>query len=526
MGVWLVGEGHIIPHAVVLEWLVQVENFSFSTIQQGIDRINTDAGRFRRHRVTIAAVNVVTRDYSIVGSERAHALAFGLADATWYVTPVPREEMRSLMQRRDGPALRDTALWFGLLGGFGYLAHLSFGTWWMIAAFFVYATLYASVSDSRWHECAHRTAFKTDWLNDVVYYVASFMVWREGVSWRWSHVRHHSDTIIVGRDPEIAFQRPMTLRKPLLEFFGLASNPGETMKILGNAVGRLSPDELDYVPRSEWHKVVLSSRIYVAIWVTVVGFAIGVRSIEPLLLIGGPSFFGKWLLVAYGITQHAGLAEDSLDHRLNSRSVRMNRLHRYLYWNMNFHIEHHMFPTVPFHALPALHEAVKADYPPMISGFRSAYAEIFAVYRRQKKEPNYFLDRSSLLPTQSGQRSTSTGTNTSGASEAGWIDAGPASALVTDDVIRFDDDDRTYAIYRLGNGEVRATDGRCTHADVHLCDGLVRDGIIECPKHNGRFDITTGKAVGRPAKIDLTVYEVREQNGRIELRLNKRTGPV
>ena len=82
------------------------------------------------------------------------------------------------------------------------------GGWWAILPFLVYGALYASTSDSRWHESGHGTAFKTDWMNNVLYEIASFMVLRESTRWRWSHARHHSDTIIVGRDPEIAVTRP------------------------------------------------------------------------------------------------------------------------------------------------------------------------------------------------------------------------------------------------------------------------------------------------------------------------------
>ena len=63
--------------------------------------------------------------------------------------------------------------------------------------------------------------------------------------------------------------------------------------------------------------------------------------------------YGAWLHVLTGLTQHAGLAEDVLDHRLNSRTVYMNPVFRFIYWNMNYHVEHHMFPMVPYHALPA-----------------------------------------------------------------------------------------------------------------------------------------------------------------------------
>jgi Na+-transporting NADH:ubiquinone oxidoreductase subunit F len=463
------------------------------------------------------------RDYSIVGPERQFAFEHNLVDATWHTTSIEREKLRSLMERRNGPAIRDTLLWFALLGGTGYLAHRAWGTWWMLPTFFVYGTLYGSVSDSRWHECGHRTAFKTAWMNDSVYFIASFMVWREAVSWRWSHIRHHSDTIIVGRDPEIAFQRPIKARVPLKELLGLSSNPGETKKILLNVVGRFTADELDYLPESEHRKVIRTARIYVAVWVAVVILSGAVRSVEPLMFVLLPSFYGKWLLVAYGITQHAGLAEDSLDHRLNSRSLRMNRLHRYLYWNMNFHTEHHMFPSVPFHALPALSEATKADFPPQYSGFREAYREIWSIYQRQKTEPKYFVDRSPLLPRSGNAVRTHTSPTDATVqpmSTDGWIRAANSSDLVNDDVIRFDHGDDTFAIYRLGDGRVRATAGLCTHAKVHLCDGAVRDGQIECPKHHGCFDVETGKAMSRPVTVDLRVHETREVNGQIEIRLS------
>ena len=242
-------------------------------------------------------MNSVLRDYSIVGPERRAAFESGLVDAQWYTSPIEREKLRLLMERRNGPAIRDTLLWFALLGGSGYLAHRSWGSWWMLPAFFVYGTLYGSVSDSRWHECGHRTAFKTAWMNDAVYFLASFMVWREAVSWRWSHIRHHSDTIIVGRDPEIAFQRPMKARAPLKEFLGLTSNPGETKKILLNVIGRFTPDELDYLPESEHGSVIRTARVYVAVWLGVFGLCLVLRTLEPLMFVVLPSFYGKWLLV-------------------------------------------------------------------------------------------------------------------------------------------------------------------------------------------------------------------------------------
>jgi 3-phenylpropionate/trans-cinnamate dioxygenase ferredoxin subunit len=83
----------------------------------------------------------------------------------------------------------------------------------------------------------------------------------------------------------------------------------------------------------------------------------------------------------------------------------------------------------------------------------------------------------------------------------GWIEACDAGDIEEEDVIRFDHGSRTFAIYRLEDGYY-ATDGLCTHEQVHLADGLVMDGIIECPKHNGRFDIQSGAAKGAPVCVN------------------------
>ena len=125
-----------------------------------------------------------------------------------------------------------------------------------------------------------------------------------------------------------------------------------------------------------------------------IGLAIYYRSILPLMFIGLPNFYGAWLMPIYGHTQHAGLAENVLDHRLNCRTVYMNPINRYLYWNMNYHVEHHMFPLVPYHALPRLHELVKADMPDALCrasgqpGARSLPAVL-----RQVKDPAYHVKR-------------------------------------------------------------------------------------------------------------------------------------
>ena len=98
---------------------------------------------------------------------------------------------------------------------------------------------------------------------------------------------------------------------------------------------------------------------------------------------------------------------------------------------------------------------------------------------------------------------------------AEWIDACGTDDVDEEDVIRFDHGGRTFAIFRSPEDAFFATDGLCTHERVHLADGLVMDDIIECPKHNGRFNYKTGQAKGAPVCVDLRVYAVKVEAGRV-----------
>ncbi len=100
-----------------------------------------------------------------------------------------------------------------------------------------------------------------------------------------------------------------------------------------------------------------------------------------------------------------------------------------------------------------------------------------------------------------------------------WIDACARDDVDLEDVIRFDHGGRTYAIYRSPEDEFFATDGLCTHEQVHLADGLVMDHLVECPKHNGQFDYTTGAARRAPVCVNLATYPVRVEGDRVLIAL-------
>lgn len=458
-------------------------------------------------------------DYSLVGRDTQVAIETGLAEASWHLSPVSPEAMQKLLERRDGPALRDTVIWFALIVGSGACGAWLWGSWWAVIPFAMYGVLFSSTSDSRWHESGHGTAFKTDWLNNALYEVASFMVLRESVPWRWSHARHHSDTIIVGRDPEIAVPRPPNVPLMISKFFGLKQIPAYFRQVLLHSVGRLMPAEKTYIPESEYGKVIWRARIYLLIWAAVLASAILTRSILPLMYVGLPTVYGSWLMVVYGMTQHAGLAENVLDHRLNCRTVSMDPVHRYLYWNMNYHVEHHMYPLVPYYNLPALHALIKQDCPPAYKGIIDAWREIVPAVLRQVKDPTYFVKRELPTPTRLGGTEIPVLT-AKGQVVNGWVEVCVGGFLKPERVIRFDHGGRTYAIYRTAEGNLFATDGMCTHGKTHLASGLLKGRLIECPKHNGRFDITDGSPQRAPARTPLATYAVRERDGKIFLELS------
>jgi len=107
----------------------------------------------------------------------------------------------------------------------------------------------------------------------------------------------------------------------------------------------------------------------------------------------------------------------------------------------------------------------------------------------------------------------------SDADDIEWVDVCAVGDVESDDVARFDRGEATYAIYRTEDERWFATDGLCTHQQVHLADGLLMDGVIECPKHNGRFDVASGEALGAPVCENLATYPVRVEGDRVWLGL-------
>jgi MocE subfamily Rieske [2Fe-2S] domain protein len=164
--------------------------------------------------------------------------------------------------------------------------------------------------------------------------------------------------------------------------------------------------------------------------------------------------------------------------------------------------------------------------PTPYDGLQEAYREIIPALIRQSKDPSYFIQRQ--LPAPVNRADVSAGSQViSGAGKPiveGWIEVCDVSLLQREDVLRFDHDNKTYAIYRTTADTFHATDGVCSHSNAHLADGFVKGTIIECAKHNGRFDIRDGSPQRLPVCVGIKTYTVRETHGKLQLDLNSAGG--
>ena len=451
-------------------------------------------------------------------------MAAGFDNADWYQAPIDPQRLQVLMARRNARPAVDAVLWALLLVGFGMLAFLSLGTWWAIPAFAAFGTLWGSSADSRWHESGHGTVFRTPWANDVMYNVAAFMMLREPTLWRWQHVRHHSYTQVVGLDPEVTIKRPTSFAYIVVRYLNLVNGPKMLWKILVHASGHCESYTQVVVPGDQFRRVVWEARVFVLLLAGAVGAAIALGTIEPLLFVGLPSFYGAWFMWFCAVTQHAGLRENVLDHRLSTRTVYMCPVYRFLY------LEHELprrAPHVPVGPVLQPAGAARGDQGLPAAAVEvdlEAYREILHAVRMQQKDTTWEIERGWEPPVgTSGVGGAARPVKV--AQGPGEIELGSAGMLSPGNLAPVDIDGRHYVLCRMLDGTYAFFDGLCTHASTRLADGYLDDCVIECPKHNARFDVRTGAAVRLPAQKPLRTYPVTERDGRLLVHMQESEEP-
>jgi fatty acid desaturase len=219
----------------------------------------------------------------------------------------------------------------------------------------------------------------------------------EGFRWRWSHTFHHSNTLQTkdNYDHEIQISRPTDLIAFFLNFIPFSDLlfPHRLIKfeVLKHSVGFFSPVIEISAPLKEKKKILWNSRFYVFIWLGIIFFSIYFETILPILYLLLPNYYGKpiWFLV--NVTQHLGAALDKKDHRECTHSLSINPIFSFLYWHMEYHLEHHMFPMVPSYNLKKLHNLIKDQLPKPFPSLFSFYRQILPIVIKQARDPSIYF---------------------------------------------------------------------------------------------------------------------------------------
>ena len=279
-----------------------------------------------------------------------------------------RHQVKQLMKRSDRPGLIWLGGWIALLLASGSLLYLAEGSPWFIPMMIVYGSFLSLPAYALSHECAHGTAFRSRWLNESLLWISSILYFEEPCYRRYAHARHHTYTWINGLDAQMPFATPMTFSGWLLEISGIGYFVHILKVTLRNALGNFSDEVRDFTPESELPRLKRSARIFLSVYAGI-AIAIGLGAEFLLWYLVLPRLLGNPLLYLYTLIQHVDMEEDQLDLRRSTRSFVTNAFSRFLYMNMNYHVEHHMYPTVPFHALPALNESIRDQLPEPDPGF-------------------------------------------------------------------------------------------------------------------------------------------------------------
>jgi fatty acid desaturase len=180
----------------------------------------------------------------------------------------------------------------------------------------------------------------------------------------------------------------------LIEFFYLDSI-SSLIPILFLHSFRISSGEAKrVVPRNEYRRMFWTSRACLLLHLAVIIIAIVTRSWLPVLLFTLPRLYGGVLIWILVLAQHSGLAEDVLDHRLSTRTIRLNPGLSFLYMHMEYHTEHHIYPNIPFHSLARFRSLIDDQMPFAYKGLWKTYRELIPVLWRQRRDANYFIKRS------------------------------------------------------------------------------------------------------------------------------------
>jgi fatty acid desaturase len=141
----------------------------------------------------------------------------------------------------------------------------------------------------------------------------------------------------------------------------------------------------------EGKKAVIWARTVLAFHIFVIIFAFSIKQPILALMISGHRFIGNWLYYFVGTPMHCGLRTNVPDFRKCVRSITLDPISEFLYWNMNWHLEHHMYASVPCYNLKKLHRLISNECPKPKNLF-GTWKEMREIYSQQRKSSKYEYD--------------------------------------------------------------------------------------------------------------------------------------
>ena len=289
-----------------------------------------------------------------------------------------RKVLKSLARRDDRPGLLYLARWVLALLVTGLGVYLSLGSAWVWPAMLVYGTVLSVPAYAISHETAHGTPFRTRWLNEAVFWLTSLIYMEEPLHRRYTHTNHHTYTWHVGRDSQMPFDTPMTFSGWLAEASGYANLKFHVVTLGRLAAGRFTDVMTGVIPASELGRIRRNAWVFITIY-TGIAFALALGASWLWWFLVIPWLMGRPVMILFTLIQHIEMAEDAPSILDSTRSFRSSPVASFLYMNMENHVEHHLYPQVPFHALPALAEAISDQLPERDPGVWQTNLEVLAV---------------------------------------------------------------------------------------------------------------------------------------------------
>ncbi|MCG7992447.1 MAG: fatty acid desaturase [Candidatus Thiodiazotropha lotti] len=304
---------------------------------------------------------------------------------SWYRTPLSRQQLSSLMKKSDlkGALYIFLHLTLLLISGSAAYYFLQQQAWMIgLITLALHGAVYAFLGWSgAGHELMHRTVFKSKGLNDLFYKLFAFLSWNNPYYFSVSHAYHHKYTVHKELDQEVILPQKLSIGSWLwavsfnlpLCYRAIRITTENSLGLMrGSWSERIFPNKRSKQRQKviHWARFMLAGQLILASLFIVTGH-------WPLLfIITLAPFILTWFNVVLAAGQHFGMQANVSDFRQNSRTILLNPLLAFLYWQMNYHIEHHMYPNVPFHNLKQLHRLIVHDTPSPTLGLTGLIKEM------------------------------------------------------------------------------------------------------------------------------------------------------